>query len=185
VSDAELHAAERIGFDEIDEFPADGALREASLESADERGGSDALKEAANGAGKADVNLGEAEFEVIVGAEFGEIDVVDANDFAALGVNDLLIEEIFLDGEPGFVGVVGVQGAFVDVEIDAAGGDFGDLIVAGDERLEAAAGDEEVGDAVGLIGGLDEKFADAANEVGVGVVGGGADEFCGIEHKST
>jgi hypothetical protein len=185
VSDAELHAAEGIWLDEINEFPADGALWEASLEFTDEGGGSDALQEAANGAGKADIDLREAKFEVIVGAQFGEVDVVDADDLAALGINDLLIEEILLDGEPGFVEVVGVQGALVDVEIDAAGDDFGDLIVTGDQGLEAAAGDEEVGDAVGLIGGLDEKFSDAADEVGVGVVSGGADEFRGVEHKST
>ena len=35
-----------------------------------------------------------------VGAKFGEVDVVDADDFAACGVDDLLVEEIFADGEP-------------------------------------------------------------------------------------
>ncbi len=37
---------------------------------------------------------------------FDEVDVIDADDFAAAGVDDLLIEQIFLYGEPGFVGFV-------------------------------------------------------------------------------
>jgi hypothetical protein len=132
------------------------------------------LEKAADGAGKADVNLSNAEFDVIVGAKFGEVDIVDANDFAAGGVDDLLIEEILLDGEPAFIGLVSIKGTLVHGEIDATGCDLGDLIVTGDERLEASAGDEEVGNAIGLVSGFDEEFADASDEIVLGVVGGGA-----------
>jgi hypothetical protein len=182
VGDAKFYPAQRVGFDEIDEFPADGALREFALEFANEGRGSEALEQTANGAGDADIDLGNAEFDVLVGGEFGEVNVVDADDFAASGVDDLLVEEIFLYGEPGFVGLVGVEGALGDVEIEAAGKDFGDLVVAGDERLEASARDEEVRDAVGLVGRLDEEFTDTADIGGGGVVGGGAHEFGGVEH---
>ena len=184
MGDAEFHTAEGVGFDEIDEFPADIALGELVLEFANERGGGDALKKAADGARKADIDLRDAEFEIAVGAGFGEIDVVDANDFAASGVNDLLIEEVLLDGEPGFVGLVSIEGALGDIEINASGDGAANLVVAGDEGLVAAAGDEEVGDAIGLLGGMDEKFADAANVVGVDIVGGGAHEFGGVEHEA-
>jgi hypothetical protein len=182
VGDTEFHAAKRIGLDEIDEFPADGALGEFGLESADQRGRSDSLQKTADCAGQADVHLSDAQLDMIVGAKFGEVDVVYANDLAAFGVDDLLIEKIFANGEPRFVGLVGFEGAFGDVEIDAAGDDFFDLIVAGDERLEAAAGNQEVGDAIGLFGRFDEEFAHTADKVGLRVVDGGGHEFGGEEH---
>ena len=184
VSDAELDAAKRVGLDEIDEFPPNVALWEPTLEATDKIRGSHTLKEATNGARESDVDLGDAEFEVAVGAGFGEVDVIDADHFAASGVDDLLVEEVFLDGEEGLVGVIGFEGALGDVEIDAAGNDGGDLIVAGDERLEASARDEEVRDAVGLIGGLHKEFADTADIVGIGIIGGGAHQFRGVEHRS-
>lgn len=59
--------------------------------------------------------------------------------------------------------------------------DGGDLVVAGYERREMAAGEEEMGDAIGLVGGLDEKFADAADVIVLGVVGFGAHQFGGVE----
>ena len=183
VRDAEFDATKGIGLDEIDEFPADGALREFALELAYEAGRGESLEKAADGAGDADIDLCDAEFDVFVGAEFGEVDVVDADDFATGGVDDLLVEKIFLDGQPGFVGVIGGKGAFGDVEIDAAGNGFGDLVVARDERLEAAAGNQEVGNAIGLIGRFDEKFADAADVIGLRIVSGGAHEFGGVEHE--
>ena len=182
VGDAEFYAAQGIGLDRVDEFPEDGALREFGLQTAHHFAGSDALEEPAHGSGNADVDLGDAKLHVAVGAMLGEVDVVYADDFAALGVDDLLIEKIFADSEPGFVGSIGVEGALVDVEIDAAGSDFGNLIVAGDERLEAAAGNQEMGDAIGLVGGFDEKFAHTTDEMVVGVVGGGAHEFSGVQH---
>jgi len=117
--------------------------------------------------------LSDAEFDVIVGAEFGEVDIVDADDFAAGSVDDLLVEEVFLNGEPSFVGLIGVEGTLVDGEIDAAGGDPSDLVVTGHERLEASARDEEVGNAIGLVRGFDEELADPADEIVLGVVGGG------------
>ncbi len=183
VSDTELDATKRVGLDEIHEFPADGALREPGLESTNHAGRSQALKKAADGAGKADVDLSDAKFDMIVGAEFGEVDVIDAHDFAACSIDDLLIEEILLDGEPAFVRQVGVEGALVDGEIDAARGNLGDLIVTGNEGLKASARDKEMRDAIGLVGRFDKEFADAANEIGLGVVGGGTHEFGGVEHE--
>jgi hypothetical protein len=182
VGDAKFDAAERIGFDEIDEFPADGALRELALEFADQAGGSQALEETPDGARNAYIDLGDAEFDVLVGGKFGEVDVIDADDFAAGGVDDLLVEKILLDREPGFVGLVGGEGALRDIEIEASGKDFGDLVVTGHQRLEASPGDEEVGDAIGLVRGLNEEFTNAADVVGGAIISGGAHEFGGVEH---
>src|SRR4029077_18335701 len=88
VSDTQLDAAERVGRDEVDEFPADGALGKPSLESANHAGRRETLERAADGARKAHIDLSDAEFDVVVGAELGEVDVVDADDFAAGGVDD-------------------------------------------------------------------------------------------------
>ena len=182
MGNAEFDATERVRLDEIDEFPADGTLREPGLKLADHAGRGKALKEASDGAGEADVDLGDAKFDVVVGADFREIDIVDADDFAAGGVDDLLVEEIFLDGEPAFVGLVGIKCPLADVEFDAAGGDSSDLIVAGNEGLEAAPRDEEMGDTIGLISRLDEEFADTPDKIVLRVIGGGAHEFCSVKH---
>jgi hypothetical protein len=182
VGDAKFDAAKGIGLDEIHKFPADGTLGEFALEFANEVRRSEALEQPTNGAGNTDVDLGNAEFDVFVGGNLGEIDVVDAHDLAAGGINDLLIEKILLDREPGFVGLVSSEDTFVDVEINAAWDGFGDLVVTGNEGLETAAGDQEMGDAIGLLGGLDEKFTDSADIVGGGVISGSTHEFGGVEH---
>src|ERR1700689_4113662 len=44
------------------------------------------------GSRKADVYLGDAEFGVAIGALVGEVNVIYADYFAAIGINDLLIE---------------------------------------------------------------------------------------------
>jgi hypothetical protein len=181
VGDAELNAAKRIGLDEVDEFPANRALGKLALELTDKSGGSNALQEAADRAREANIDLSYAKFDIAVGALFGKINVVDADDLAPGSINDLLIEEIFLDSEPGFVGLISAEGPLIDIEIDSAGGNLGNLVVAGDEGLEASTGNEEVGDAIGLLGGFDEELADAADVVGLIVIGGGAHEFGGIE----
>ncbi len=172
--DAELDATKGIRLDEIDEFPADGALREFALELAYEAGWGESLEKAADSTGDANIDLRNEEFNVFVRGEFGEIDVIDADYLATGGVDDLLVEKVFLDGQPGFVGVIGGEGALGDVQIDAAGSSFGDLIVARDQRLKAAAGNQEMGNAIRLIGRFDEKFADPADVVGLRVVGSSA-----------
>ena len=63
-------------------------------------GRNDALQQAANGAGQADVHLRDAQLGVAVGALVGQIDIVHADHFAAVGVDDLLVEQILLHGQP-------------------------------------------------------------------------------------
>lgn len=180
--EAQLHAAEGIRFDEINEFPENLARRKFQLDLADGHRWDDSLQQAADGAGEADVYLRDAEFGVAVGALVGEIDVIYANDLAAVGVYDLLVQEVFAYCKPGFVGMVERQGGFVGCEADAAGGDRGDLVVTGDERAILAAAQQKVRDAVGLVGGLDEHFFYAADVVAEGVVGLSANDLCGVQH---
>ena len=68
------------------------------------------------------------------------------------------------------------------VSVNSAGSDARDLIVAGDERAELAAAQQNAGDAIGLIGGLDEEFFHAANEIAADVVGLGAEHFGCVQH---
>ena len=104
------------GFDQVHEFPADFARRQLCLDSANGHRRDDALQQAAHGAGKADVHLGDAQFGVAVGALIGEVDVVHAHYFAAVGVDDLLVEQVFADGEPRFIGLVEFERGFVGGE---------------------------------------------------------------------
>jgi hypothetical protein len=152
------------------------------LEAADHAGGSYSLEQAAEGTREADVYLGDAEFDIAVGALLGEVNVIYTDNFAAFGVNDLLIEKVLADGEPGFVRLIGVESTLADGEFEAAGLDGGDLIKMSNEGLEAAARDEEVRDAIGLLGGLNKEFADTANVIALGVVSLRAHEFGGEKH---
>ena len=181
VGDAEFYAAQWIGLDEIDELPADGALWKVGVEAAKSGGRYDALEKRRTAPGRPMSTWVRRSSALPLMRDLDQVDVIDADHFAAAGVDDLLIEEIFLDGEERFVGFVELQGALADVEAHFAVGHGGDLIVAGHQRGEMAAGEEIVGDAIGLIGRLDEKFADAPDEVALGVVGFGAHEFGGVE----
>ena len=58
--------------------------------------------------------------------------------------------------------------------MDGAHVDRGNLVITGDQGLEMAACEKEMRDAVGLVGGFDKEFADATNEIALGVEGFGA-----------
>ncbi len=182
VRDAELDAAQGVGLDQVDEFPGNDASGKLGGQAAHQIGRSDAVEQAAGGAGEADVDLCDAEFDVAVGAVLGEIDVIYADDFAAAGVDDLLVEQILAQGEPALVGFVMFELLFEDVEANDAGGDKSESIVARDERKVFAAAEENAGDAVGLVGGLDEKFGDVADEMAVAVVGFPAQQIGCVQH---
>ena len=81
--------------------------------------GCDTLEEPTDSAGEANVDLGDAKLDIAVGAGLGEVNIVDADDLAASRVDDLLIEKIFSDGKERFVGLVGVESALGDIEVDA------------------------------------------------------------------
>jgi hypothetical protein len=63
------------------------------LHAADCHGRNDTLEQAANGPGQADIDLRDAEFGVAVGALVVQIHIVHANHFAAVRVDDLLVEQ--------------------------------------------------------------------------------------------
>ena len=140
-------------------------LRKLFLDAADAHRRDDPLQQAANRAGQADVHLRDAKLGVAVDALIGQIDIVDANDFAAVGVDDLLVEQVLLDGEPRFVGMIELECRFVGGEPQAARGHRGDLVEARHERPVLAAADQQARNAVRLLVRDDEHFLDAADEI--------------------
>ena len=64
-------------------------------------------------------------------------DIVDADDFAAIDVDDLLVEQVVREKQVEVVGVIG--GEVVVGERDAVGGDRGDLIETNLESGTAVA----------------------------------------------
>ena len=162
---AQLDAAKRIGLDQVHEFPANCAGRQPFFDAANAHRRNEALKEASNGAFHTDVHLRDAHFDISVGAMFGKIDVIHADNFSPVRVDNLLVEEIFADGKPRFIGLIELEGGLVGAEFDPAGGDGCNLVVAGDDRPVLAAAEEKTRDAIRLVGRLDEHFFDAADEV--------------------
>ena len=179
---AQLHAAQRVRLDQVDELPADRARGKSLFEAADGHGRDDSLEQAAHGAFYSHIHLGDAHLDVSVGALLGEVNIVDADDFAAIGVDDLLVEEVFADSQPGLIGVEELEGGLVGGEVHAAGSDRCDLVVTGDNRAILAATQQQTGDAIGLVGGLDEHLFDAADEVAGRIEGLGAENFSGVKH---
>jgi len=100
VRDFQLDAAGGIGFDEIDESPGDGAGREFSGRGVCQSGyGGEAAQEAANRATGTDTDrsnpaLWYAGFRGAATESILEFDIIDADNFAAIDVDDLLIEQV-------------------------------------------------------------------------------------------
>ncbi len=158
-------------------------MRQLALHAADGHRRDQSLQQAANRAGQAYIHLRDSQLDVAVGSVLREINVVDAHDFAAVRVDDLLVEQILADGEPRLVRLVELERRLVGGELHAAGRDFGDLVVARDERAVLPAAEQQPRDAVGLLVGHDEHLLHAADKVPGGIVGFGAQNFRGVQHR--
>src|ERR1700741_3391838 len=178
----QLDAAERVGLDEVDELPANRTGRKLFFKPADGHGRDEPLEQAANGAFYPHIHLGDAHFHIAVGALLGKVDVVDADDFSAIGIDDLLVEKILADGEPSFIGVKELKGGLVGAEAHAAWDDRCNLVVTSDNRAVLATAEQQACDAVGLIGRLNEHLFYATDEVAGRIVGLGTENFSGMKH---
>ena len=96
VGDLQLHAARRIGFEQIDELPRDDARRDLLEQRAQRERRHDALRQPPDRAARADVDRDDVQEQVAVDRRRVELDVVDADDLAAVHVDDLLIEQVAL-----------------------------------------------------------------------------------------
>ena len=96
--EAQLYAAERVGLDQVDKLPLNFSRRQLGLNFTNGHGRNDSLQQAADGTGKAYIHLSDSKLGVAVGAIVGQVDVIYADDFAAVGVDNLLIEQVFSNG---------------------------------------------------------------------------------------
>ena len=108
VRDLELHAARRVGLDQIHVLPGDHARRDLLEQRTKRERRDDAFGEAPDGAASADVDREQGERHVIVDGRRVELDVVHPDDFAAMDVDDLLIEEVALEQQHAVGHVVGL-----------------------------------------------------------------------------
>jgi len=103
VRNLQLDAASGIGLDEIDESPGDGARGDFLDQKVQGGAGRESAQKAAYRATGADIDGSDAQGGVkISGLGDGidlEIDIVDADDFAAVDIDDLLIEQIAIEEE--------------------------------------------------------------------------------------
>ena len=103
-----------------------------------------------------------------------KIDVVDANDFAAVGVDDLLIEEIARYSQHVFIGMIG--GEALVLEVNTGAGDAFHLVVT-DRKPAGTGADEKAVDAHRIDKGDKRGIAQSADMPAFQVVNLEAEEF--------
>ena len=157
VRDVEAQAALGVGFDDAAEIPRDGVGADGALHAADDAAGDEALEDAAHDAADADIDFEDGE---VTAAHF-KSDIVDADDFAAVDIDDLLIQQVAADAEHVLIGVVGHHDFIV--QADTGERDFGDLAVAHGEPGAARAYQEAI-HAGDIDQGDDCRIFDAPNE---------------------
>ena len=168
VRDFQLDAARRVDLDEIHEFPRDHLLRDFAQQGAESGAGNQAFEKAADGAARADVHGGELDGKLVVAEVLVKVNVVDADDFAAVDINDLLVEEITLQQQQtlgaGKGGPFGGPGARLDDAVD--GVNLGDA----EQAVPAGTGaDDQAGEADGIVLGRERDLAHTSGECAGGV----------------
>ena len=129
----QLDPARRIGLDKINEFPRDHPRRNFGQSSLQRRGGNHAFQQPADGAARAHIHRAKLENDVLVANLLVDVDVVDPHDFAAVNVDDLLVEQVALQQEHAFA-------AAVRRPLRGGGGDPHAAVDRTDARWEAAGG---------------------------------------------
>ncbi len=171
VRDAQLYAAQRIRLDQVHKLPADGPLRQRILQFTNHSGPDHPLQQPPHRPRQSDVHLREPQLHIAVGLVLGKIHVIHAHDFAALGVDNLLVEQILAHREPRLIGRVYRQLTLAAVQAQSAGRHCSHLVVARQQRLKTPARKQKMRDAVGLVRRLDKEFAHAPDEMPLCVVG--------------
>ncbi len=114
MGDAQLQPAHGVRLNQIYELPANPALGQFALQLANHPRRHHSLEQPSDSSGKSHIHLRQAQLHVSVGSNRGEIDVIYAHDLAAPGINDLLIQQIFLNCQPGLIRLVELEGPFAD-----------------------------------------------------------------------
>jgi len=133
VGDAELHAAQRIGSTRLTNPSGWCVCGKPGLQRPNDTWSDDALEQAANRAGSP-TSTWVRRNSVFPLVRTSEDQRHDAHYFAAAGVDDLLVEQIFLHRKPGLVGFIECQGTLANVQALSPDRTGGHLVVAGDQR---------------------------------------------------
>ena len=144
-----------------------------------------AVEQAPSGAREANVHLRDAQFRVAVGALLGQIDIVYANHFTAVGIDDLLIQQILSHGQPGFVGLVELQRGLIRGQVHPTGLDGPYLVVSGNQRAVLAASNQQTGYPIWLLGGDDEEFLHPAHKIACRIIRLSAQNFSCVQHNGS
>ena len=102
MGDTQLHPTRRIGFNEIDELPWNDAWLELLHHCFYELRRSDSLQQTPDRATETDIHLRDPDIDSTIRRFRVQVDVVDADDFTSMDVNDLLIEQVALQKEEVF-----------------------------------------------------------------------------------
>ncbi len=99
VLDAQLDAAGRIDLDDVDELPWNAVCLELARERLQRGAGQHSPEDLANGSAQADLDLDHAQQVSRALAHPLQIDIVDADDLAAVNVDDLAVDQVLLQVE--------------------------------------------------------------------------------------
>ena len=127
VRDVQANPALRIGLENVAEFPANRMRRDAALKSTNGSWRHDSPQDSAQDRADTDIDLEDVKHIVTVLGKAQERYIVDADDFAALGVDNLLIEQIAHHAQHVLVGVI--RSELLVVEMNAVHVDAFDLVV--------------------------------------------------------
>src|SRR5258708_7609675 len=91
---AQLYPSRRVGLDKVHELPRNHAGFQLDDKTLDGDGRNNALQNATHRATQTDIHLGNLQFDTAVGLLRPEIDVVHPHNFAAMDIDDLLVEQV-------------------------------------------------------------------------------------------
>ena len=122
VRNLQLHAAGRIGFDQVHKVPGDGARRDLVQEQVKRRERDHAFEQAADRPSSAHIHRSHFQDGAVAYRFLVQVDVVHAHYLAPVYVDDLLVEQVAFEQEQPFRTVgkrpVGSQGRSTNPAID-------------------------------------------------------------------
>src|SRR5208337_3774762 len=183
VRDPQFHPPQRVRLDQVHKLPPDRPLWQLFLQPPHHARRSHALQQPPHRPRQTHIYLCDPQLHVSVRAHLRQVHVVHAHHFAPLGINDLLVQQILPHRQPPLIRLIRRQRPFAYVQLDPPGFHCGDLVMSRHQRLKASARNQEVPDAVCLLGRLHKKFTHAPDVVPLHVVRLRAHQLRCIQHR--
>ena len=170
MSDTEFHAAQRVRLNQVHKLPANPTLRQLTLEFADHLWRHHPLEQPPHCAWESHIHLRQTQFNIAVGALFRQVHIIDPHDLPATCIDDLLVEQVFLDCQPGFIGPIEFERALADIQLNLPRRHRSDLVVFCDQRWKVSARQEEMRDAIRRLRRFNKELADPPDEIALRIV---------------